>query len=163
LLAVPVLLGAFVPAKSLGADAINTKGIQTEAKFEAVQPESMLQINSSPTDRSILDWIRLIGNKADPSDYIGLPAEVVGFVYHDPRLLDDQFLVTRFTVSCCVADAVAIGLIVEWPDSIQLADDTWVRVEGKMDVGSLDGVSIPLIHADQVTIVPQPEQPYLFP
>lgn len=163
LLAVPVLLGVIVPAKSLGANAINTKGIQTEVKFEAVQPASMLQINSSAMERSILDWIRLMGNNADPSAYIGRPAEVIGFVYHDPRLLDDQFLISRFTVSCCVADAVAIGLIVEWPDSDQLAEDTWVLVEGEMDVGSLDGFSIPLIHADRVTIVSQPEQPYLFP
>jgi uncharacterized repeat protein (TIGR03943 family) len=163
LLAVPVLLGTIVPAKSLGANAINTKGIQTEARFETFESQKTLQVSSSPTQRNILDWIRLMGNNNDPTDYIGQSAEVVGFVYHDPRLLDDQFLISRFTVSCCVADAFAIGLIVEWPDTYQLAEDTWVRVEGIMDVGNLNGSSMPLILADRVTEVSQPEQPYLFP
>jgi putative membrane protein len=71
-------------------------------------------------------------------------------------------LLGRFALTCCVADAMAIGLIVEVDDLGQMVDNAWYRVQGTIHLASLDGQPIPLIRAEQVEEVPMPEQPYLY-
>jgi putative membrane protein len=93
----------------------------------------------------------------------GQQADVVGFVYHDARLAEGQFLVGRFTVTCCVADAAAIGMIVIWPPAQALPANAWVRVRGAVSAATLDGRPIPLIAAESVEQVAEPDNPYLYP
>ena len=111
----------------------------------------------------MLDWIRALRESADPAVVSGQAADVTGFIYHDIRLESGQFMVARFSLTCCVADAVAIGMVVNWPDSSGLPDNQWVRVRGVVEVSQVEGKSVPLIRAESVDKVPQPEQPYLFP
>jgi uncharacterized membrane protein YcgQ (UPF0703/DUF1980 family) len=66
-------------------------------------------------------------------------------------------------LTCCVADAVAIGIIVQDEGSSELTPDTWVRVRGTFAAGDLDGDAMPILYADEVQIVEAPEQPYLYP
>jgi uncharacterized repeat protein (TIGR03943 family) len=160
--ALPVLLGVLIPARPLGSSAIANRGVNTTAPLTAgaAQPA---KLDLAPTDRTILDWIRAFNYASDPESFAGQPADVIGFVYHDSRLTGEQFLAGRFTVNCCVADAMAIGVIVQWPDSKGLADNGWVRVRGSVQAAEIDGRSIPLIVAESVEPVSPPEQPYLYP
>jgi len=52
------------------------------------------------------------------------------FVYKDPKLAKNQFVMTRLVVACCIADATPIGIIAETPDALNFEDDTWLEVEG---------------------------------
>jgi putative membrane protein len=88
--------------------------------------------------------------------------DVTGFVYHDPRQDNQHFYVARFSVTCCVADAAAVGLEVNWPDGRLVQDNTWVRVQGSLAEKKVNGQSTPFIQATKVDSVPAPEQPYLF-
>lgn len=70
---------------------------------------------------------------------------------------DDEFLLTRFVVSCCIVDAVPVQLrIVETPHSFD--PDEWVRVKGNLD---LSGEEVTL-RASVVEGIPEPESPYLW-
>ena len=160
--ALPVLLGVLIPAKPLGSSAIANRGVNITAPLTAgaAQPA---KLDLAPTDRTILDWIRAFNYASDPKSFAGQSADVIGFVYHDSRLAGEQFLAGRFTVNCCVADAMAIGVIVQWPDSKGLADNGWVRVRGSVQASEIDGRPIPLIIAESVEPVSPPEQPYLYP
>ncbi len=162
MLAIPVLLGVLVPARPLGASAIANKGLSTMAPLRVASADSPLQMELAPTERSVLDWLRAFNQVDDPSRYAGQPAELIGFVYHDPRLPAEQFLLGRFTLTCCVADAAAIGVIVNWPQAAELPTNGWVRVTGTVQVGQLDGSRIPLVLAASIEAVPQPAQPYLY-
>jgi uncharacterized repeat protein (TIGR03943 family) len=116
-----------------------------------------------PAERNILDWLRVFSGN-DPVDaLIGLPAEVTGFVHQDERLDEGTFMVGRFALTCCAADATAIGLEVAWPAAKDLLENEWVRVTGKMDVVTVNGSVYPRILAESVTPIPQPDQPYLYP
>jgi uncharacterized repeat protein (TIGR03943 family) len=159
-LALPIILGLAIPPAPLGASAVANKGIGAVAP--AVGRGSPIQLEMAPTDRTVLDWVRAINYAADSTVYNGQPADVVGFVYHDPRLGTGEFLLARFTLTCCVADAAAIGLIVRWPQAGELPTNDWVRVRGRIRTGELDGRPIPVIEAAAVEIVPPPEQPYLY-
>lgn len=162
IVALPLLLGFLVPAKPLDSGALAARGISTNLGAGSGGGQTS-QLSVPADQRSILDWVRAFNFSADPNELAGEPADVVGFVYHDPRLPDNQFLVSRFTVTCCVADAFAVGIIVQTDDAAAWAGNAWVHVQGTIAVGSLDGEPAPVVLAESIKPVPVPPQPYLFP
>lgn len=160
--ALPVLLGVLIPARPLGTSAIANKGVNTNAPIGAGSGATMT-LDIAPENRTVLDWVRVFNYESNPAVFNGQPADVVGFVYHDPRLPDGQFLVGRFALNCCVADATAIGMAVAWPAEANLADNSWVRVRGAVLAAALNGKPLALIQAASIEQVAEPEQPYLYP
>jgi putative membrane protein len=112
-----------------------------------------------------VEWVTLFYSEENVDPYTGEQASVVGFVYFDDRLPNGQFLVSRIILSCCAADGYAVGMIVDWPNAASLEQDVWVRVTGSVEKSYFaDNPQIlPLIRAEMVEIIPEPEQPYLFP
>ncbi len=163
IIALPLALGVLAPAKPLGASAVGSSGVSTS--FSTVQGSgTTTRFNVSPTERNILDWVRVFNSTANVDEFSGQQADLVGFVYRDIRFNDEtHFMVARFTVSCCVADASAIGVIVQSPDGTKLAQDSWVHVKGKFQVKDFDGQRTPILLADSVELTNQPEHPYLYP
>jgi putative membrane protein len=160
IVALPLVLGVVIPAQPLGATAIATRGVATDL---ALSPTSADQLTVVPAERNILDWVRVMNQNPDPAALNGQEADVVGFVYRDPRMADDQFLVGRFTLTCCVADALAIGVLVQSDQVAEFEEDTWVRVTGTFAEGSIDGQGIAVLKADEIVRAQEPEQPYLYP
>jgi putative membrane protein len=97
------------------------------------------------------------------SSFNGKQADVIGFVYREPTFGDKQFMVARFTISCCVADAGAIGVPVEWDAAQDFPADTWVRVQGTWEVGEFRGDTVPILQPLTIEKIDQPEHPYLYP
>jgi uncharacterized repeat protein (TIGR03943 family) len=71
-------------------------------------------------------------------------------------------MIGRFVLSCCVADAAPIGLVVQTADAAQFGDDQWVDVTGHFIVGTFDGIEMPIVVADTITETEPPAQPYLY-
>ena len=162
ILAIPLLLGVLVPVRPLSASSLSTRGMGLSAPVSIGQNKtSAMQVVAD--DRTVLDWIKIFNYEQDLSTYLGKPANVIGFVYHDPRLSKGQFMVGRFAITCCVADAFAIGMAVDWPDSANLQENSWVNVKGPVDELTIDGQKVPLIHATTIEPISAPEQPYLYP
>ncbi len=158
----PLLIGVIIPARPLDASAVSAKGLTTSSPIISAEASSRL-LETESEQRNILDWVKLFHFEQDLNPYVGQQASVVGFVYHDGRLPQGQFFVSRFILSCCAADGYAVGMIVEWPDAQSIEPDTWVQVKGPVDVISFEGVVSPLVRAEAVDVVPQPDQPYLYP
>ena len=161
LLALPALLGFFTPARPLGASAIESRGIGLAAPDRPGTITQAQRVATGP--KNILDWLREFSRSADPGAFDGREVDVIGFVYKDPRAKPNEFWVSRFAVSCCVADATAIGLLVQTEDAEALEPDSWVRVVGKLKAGEFAGESIPVVVAERVERTQQPEHPYLYP
>jgi putative membrane protein len=162
LLALPLLIGLLVPERPLGASVLARRGINTASSY-TIQGSAAGALEIPSTQRSVLDWIRVVSEEENPAAIDGQPADVTGFVYHDNRLGKEQFLVGRFSIACCVADATALGMVVDWPEAAALPDNQWVRVRGPVHLIQLDGKTLPAIAGESVEPVPEPEQPYLFP
>lgn len=156
--AIPLVLGTLVPSRPLGSAAVGGS-ISTSAAVNA----SFTAFNSDPLKWNVLDWLRAFNSAEDISTFNGKPADVVGFVYREATFAGDSFMVARFTVSCCVADASAIGLAVIWDAAGDFPQDTWVRVQGTFEVGEFRGDTVPVLQAASVETVEQPEHPYLYP
>ncbi len=89
----------------------------------------------------------------------GTEVDFTGFVTRDAGMAADEFVLTRFLISCCVADALSVEVRVVGAPPGQFTKDDWVRVAGKiypvggeviLDAHSIDGVK-------------RPDKPYLNP
>ncbi len=162
IICIPLFLGFIFPAQPLDSSVIQNKGISLAAPV-ITRAGEQLSLEQPADSRTILDWIRAFNYSEDPSEFDGQPASVIGFVYHDERLSDGQFMVGRIAVTCCVADAFAIGMVVEWPDAAQMADNAWVHVEGTVQAAQVGEWQLPLIVADEVSPTDPPPEPYVYP
>ncbi|MEM7118371.1 MAG: TIGR03943 family protein [Chloroflexota bacterium] len=159
----PLILGWLVPPEPLGAAAVGNREINIAGTgLKSIAPPSGNEAVGIVTgERNILDWLGEFQRYSDPAALDGQEASVIGFVYRDDRFGETRFMVSRFTVSCCVADAAPIGLIVEWPEAMEFPDNQWVKVTGHFEASSFNGEQIPVLRADKVEQTEQPKQPYL--
>ncbi|MBN1680099.1 MAG: TIGR03943 family protein [Anaerolineae bacterium] len=167
IVALPVVFGLFVPSQPLDSRAIDGE-ISGDIGSIGTSQDEMIGI--APQERNVLDWLRAFSVEPDLNAFNGQEADVSGFVYRDARFEGDpaRFMVARFVISCCVADAQAIGLVVSWPDGASLPDDSWVRIRGTFEAGEFDGMApYPVLAAydgtDGVQPIEQPDHPYLYP
>lgn len=160
LLALPILIGFLAPQRPLGASAASLRGVSSTSSLLANGADSGRSLAVPQEQRSVLDWMRAFA--AEPEAMTGQSVDVTGFVYRDPREDGNHFYVARFSVTCCVADASAVGLEVSWPDGAVPPDNSWVRVQGSLAARTTNGQAVPYIQARKVETVPAPEQPYLF-
>ena len=158
IVALPLLLALIVPARSLGIEAVSG-GIS----LSPVGVASQSAFQRSPLDRNILDWLREFERAASPAAFNGTPADVIGFVYREPGFTEDSFMLSRFTMSCCVADAFPIGMPVSAPESSDFTAGVWLRARGKLRAADFDGDFLPVLFADSLEPIPEPRQPYLYP
>jgi putative membrane protein len=156
IVAIPLVLGTLIPSRPLGADAMNG-----DFNMNAVGVTTTVSFEKPPLERNVLDWIRMFNTSDDLSLFNGQEADITGFIYRDDTFTENQFLAARFTISCCVADAVAVGLPVAWDENIP--SDTWVRVQGRFELGEFRGEPKPILRPTSIEIVEQPEHPYLYP
>ena len=158
IVALPLLLALIVPSRSLGIEAVNG-GIS----LSPVGVASRSAFQRSPLDRNILDWLREFERASSPAAFNGAPADVTGFVYREPGFADDAFMLSRFTMSCCVADAFPIGMPVSGPDAADFETGAWLRARGELEAADFDGEFMPVLFADTLEAVAEPRQPYLYP
>lgn len=159
---VPLLIGVLIPARPLDSSAFATKGFNTNSPL--VSADSSAQIfETESEERNVFDWLKLFNYESDLEQFNGESASVIGFVYFDETLGENQFFVSRFVVSCCAADGFAIAMPVEWSEAATLEQDSWVLVKGSIKSITLNDKVAPMIVAESVQPVPTPEQPYLFP
>jgi uncharacterized repeat protein (TIGR03943 family) len=76
----------------------------------------------------------------------------------------DGYLLTRFAINCCAADATALKVAIRG-DPVPRAPDTWLEVEGRWQQrtgGDPDQPSsdAPLLLAESIRVVTQPSPPY---
>ncbi|NEW05490.1 TIGR03943 family protein [Paenibacillus sp. SYP-B3998] len=114
-----------------------------------VKPEIYMEILSS---------IDLFKN-----NFIGKKIELSGFVYREDNMKNDQFVVGRFAVSCCSADATPYGVMVDFPTAQNYTKDMWVKVSGTIQNGSYNGNDIFTIKASNIEKIKAPESPYIYP
>jgi uncharacterized repeat protein (TIGR03943 family) len=160
IVAIPLVLGTLIPSRPLGVEAVDGDLGLSSGSLTA---NSTTTFTISPENRNVLDWLRVINSTEDYATLNGQPADVIGFVYTEPSFGENRFMVARFTMSCCVADASAIGLPTYWADAGTLEQGQWVRVRGTMQVAPFRDDEMPVLQASTVEVTDQPEHPYLYP
>jgi putative membrane protein len=73
-----------------------------------------------------------------PARWVGRPADVIGQYFVDERCDENQFVVTRIVVTCCLADAEVIGVRAQSSKPFKPAARAtklapWIEVRGKLE------------------------------
>lgn len=160
MVSVPLILGTLIPSAPLGASAVES--ISFGARSYVVG--SPVVASKPPLERDVLDWSRQFVGEQAPSTFNDLPARVLGFAYREPGFPENTFMVARFTLSCCVADASAIGLPARLPETMSLVKEgAWVWAEGTFKAERFMGQDVPVLQIASLEPTEQPEHPYLYP
>jgi uncharacterized repeat protein (TIGR03943 family) len=156
LLVAPVVVVLALPPASLGSYAaarrstITGAGFASSAREISSGPLTLVEVASALRSRS---GMRALGSRA------GSDVSFVGFVTRGPEMGADEFVLTRFLISCCVADALSVqaGVVNVPPGEFQ--PDDWVRVEGKVYPLGREVI----VDASRVVHIDKPARPYLSP
>ncbi|MDQ8733160.1 TIGR03943 family putative permease subunit [Paenibacillus sp. LHD-38] len=95
--------------------------------------------------------------------FMGKEIEITGFVYREEDMGKERFAVSRFAMSCCSADALPYGLMINWPKASEYADDEWVTVKGTLTTSTYMNNEIILLDAVKLERIKTPESPYVYP
>jgi uncharacterized repeat protein (TIGR03943 family) len=95
-------------------------------------------------------------------EFAGKTIVTEGKVYRDETVPESHFLVYRFLIICCVADALPAGALVIHDKGESFEQDSWVRVKGRLGLKFVDGLYFPTIKAEEITPINPPDLPYLF-
>lgn len=148
----PVVLGLVFQPRPLGTTSLDTDALSAR-QFSASAA------TADPARRNIYQWAYEFETAA-PASIVGDEVEVIGFVYHREGDPADRFLIARFVVACCIADAQGFSLPVQWRAAQDLANDQWVRLTGRVATAP-DGTL--LIQATDIEPVEAPSNPYIYP
>ena len=100
----------------------------------------------------------------EPEELEDVTVRLTGFVTPDESV-SDGFVLTRFVVGCCAADAIPAQVIVHGGGPPAPAD-TWLEVEGTWrppeEPIPAEKIHLARVHLDLLgaEVVPQPEEPY---
>jgi uncharacterized repeat protein (TIGR03943 family) len=155
LIAVPVVLLVALPPATLGAYSVNRR-----ASFAGTGIGASARIVSGP-----LDFVDVGAAQSFDAANQQLQARageqivLEGIVTTDASLGPGEFLLTRYIVTCCVADATVAQVRVVDAPSGSIAKDEWVRVTGSVYPLGREV----LVAADTIEQIPVPDDPYLTP
>ena len=156
LIILPVVTVLALPPTSLGSFAASRRSSLTSGSFvssaEDISSGELSLVDVSGATRS-REAMRALVQRA------GEEVSFTGFVTRDSTTPANEFVLTRFLISCCVADALSAEVRVVGAPPGKFKEDQWVRVEGAMYPLGREVI----VDASNVVGVDRPKRPYLNP
>jgi putative membrane protein len=159
LMVVPVILVMVLPPATLGAFSASKKtsfspGVTLSSSFyDDITSTSRITLLSVAAAQTSNAGARALAQRA------GSDVDFVGVASREANTPADEFLLTRYVITCCVADATIVQVrVVDVPPGAAQPND-WVEVKGQIyPLGRTM-----LVDAASVRTVPRPSRPYLTP
>ncbi|ULL18404.1 TIGR03943 family protein [Paenibacillus sp. H1-7] len=95
--------------------------------------------------------------------FVGKKMELTGFVYRQEEMKDNQFVVGRFSIQCCSADAAPFGVLVEYERAKNFADDSWVTVTGTIQKTRFNDMDIMMLKVEKIAAAEPSKAQYVYP
>jgi putative membrane protein len=153
----PILLALMLSGSSLGALAASKK-----LSARGVDLASLAESLSKGASEVDFLQIKAAGDDSQEGETLGLSpgrqVDLTGFVMKAGSSPRAPFTLGRFYITCCVADAIPIGVTVD-PTLAEggFAKDSWLQVTGALDLNGNGYV----VDAERIDEVPEPSNPYL--
>ncbi|MCR2804451.1 TIGR03943 family putative permease subunit [Paenibacillus soyae] len=193
ILFVPIITGIFLPVQTLDSSFVKAKGFSFPAELEGMsdglpgehqflKPDSSVFYGKEGyeklknkelqefagsdavtlDDSNYMKGMEVIYNF--PGSFMGKTLTFTGFAYKGEQVDDTHYFVFRFGFIHCVADSGIFGMLVEFPQGTELADDDWVQVSGVLTSQLYQPFkqTIPVLRVTSWEPIPQPEDPYVY-
>lgn len=161
----PLALGLVFTPKALGSSALGgediTGLITSFAPMDAAAGSPALADPPAPRQPvqdfpDLFQYLRQAGVAG-----VGQHVRVLGMVTHSDALASNEFVLLRYSIVHCVADARPVGLLVQAPPDGSWSDDQWVAIDGTLASRPQRGDRLVSIVADRVAPIDEPSEPYL--
>jgi putative membrane protein len=190
ILLIPILTGLFLPIATLDSNIVRAKGFHfpsVENKdnyvqsqflrpdtsiyygkdgYDELMQQELQQYSSSEkiilTDSNYLKGMETIYNF--PGEFMGKTIEFEGFAFKGENIHQRQWFILRFGIIHCIADSGVYGMLVEFPEDLNMKNDEWVRVRGTLSSIYYQPfkATIPLLEVTSWSKIPAPEDPYVY-
>lgn len=171
----PIMLALCCPPQMLSLEVISKKGLmgvlrghtETCTAFHTPAPVHAPDEPITIHSENFLAMMEALWENTD--SYLGRKIEMLGFVYEDPLLGPDDFVLARLIMPCCAADAQVAGLLCRYHERGQLEPGQWVTVSGNLaqmpyyNVDLHQVVSMPYIEVTAIVPAQKPAQEYIYP
>jgi uncharacterized repeat protein (TIGR03943 family) len=138
---------------SFSNPTVTVQKMNIDSKAEGIEEES---------PKGIIYWQKLLYNAKDPSEYLGKPVEILGFVYRHEEDPENIFFVGRLLLDCCYDDALPQGLPVLLEDNAKWENDQWILVKGKWDRIKVGDKERNVILPETIEKAEIPDDPYIY-
>ena len=155
MIAVPVVLVLALPPTALGAYSVGKRATFGGSAIGATARDVT----------GTLDFVDIGAAQSFPAAMqqlearAGEPITLEGFVTHEASAPPDEIVLTRYIMTCCVADATIAQVRVVGLPAGDYPDEEWLSVTGAVYPVGREV----LVAADSAEPIPVPEQPYLTP
>ncbi|MCM8817881.1 MAG: hypothetical protein NC915_00105 [Candidatus Omnitrophica bacterium] len=172
----PLILFIIVRPNTLPTYTALKRGVHTEFLTHNVLKSLQEKIEEEGKYKKLTIKQLLSFLKSKPEQINGKDVVVEGMVYKE----NEKFMLIRFLITCCAADATPLGIEVEYkgmkeepkdyeethpiPKNIEFKEkeefknDDWVKVKGKVKIEN-DKI---VIYAESIEKINQPIDPYLY-
>ncbi len=162
----PLILLAPAPfILAFGNAEYGTDGLATRLVKRNIQLETSTKSLTVPElgDRDSIALTDFLKLTTEPESFLGRRVKTIGMLYQDGQGSDDYLLGFRYVMSCCAADAMPVGVLINKPQDFILEKDAWYEFEGTVQPDSIEGYFV--IKMDDVLIRPieKPSQTWLYP
>ena len=164
LLSLPLFLALIFPPRGLAAFSANERGPQIAGISSVHGLGAMKRVSLSVDTRSfsMQDWVGALSADPNPRDYKGKPVRVSGMVLHASASVPAGYvMVMRYLVTCCIADARPVGVIVKDTSHGALRDNQWVTVTGTMDAAKEGGQLVTVVNPTAI-VRTKSGNPYIY-
>lgn len=162
LLLIPLTLGFTIPPKPLSSETATARGISSDVSLLTGET-SDFQFAIRSEDKTLLDWVKTFNLDPEPENYAGSKVDFEGMVLKSDTLPPGYFLIAKFFIACCAADARPIGVPVRFdPSKFQPKDNEWIRIKGEIMGDTIADERRAVIDLESFETIPVPENPYIY-
>lgn len=159
LMIVPVILVMALPPATLGSFSASKKTTFSSSValsssiYDDITSTSPITLLSVAAGQTSNQGAQALAKRA------GTSVDFIGVASREASTPADEFLLSRYVITCCVADATIVQVRVVNVPPGAVATNDWVQVTGELyPLGRTM-----LVNADSTRVVPRPAKPYLTP
>lgn len=162
ILLVPVLFAINYRSWQLGSFAFDKRSVGT-ARVGGLEPGNKLENSSADIEKGIVD-ASLFEIHQSFEKLAGRKIRTCGmYMAETPGLPDDSWVIFRFMIVCCAADAQPLAVMVHGNRPVMMKDEAWLEIEGVLGSVELNGNPAVVIEAEKISAIAAPKVPYLVP
>ncbi len=160
LVALPLLLGSLVTPRALSSTALG--GMPVSKIVLAFSPGPLPSGIPPVPQRPIADFPELLSYLAQAGENgVNQHVRARGLVSRSDDLAPNEFVLLRYTIVHCVADAQPLGILIRAESGAAWTTDQWVEVEGRLASEPRGAERLVSIKAEQIVASDEPTDPYV--
>ncbi|WP_370621808.1 TIGR03943 family protein [Bacillus sp. JCM 19034] len=173
LIILPLFTGFLLPFKDFGAAEAQNRGVSYVTHDHSHGEELELNDQNKTVEEMVNKPVLTLTNDnfasylttitSYPQYFKGKEIELEGFILEEECHANSRAVITRFLVTHCVADAHAIGLVIEDGAALGIEENTWIYVKGELGITDSDEMFIPMINVKSWREIQVPTDPYIYP